>query len=47
LTGSEGIPFTEGIYLNELDFGYASGEWNFVKIVLGIQREDKLRPVLE
>jgi len=47
LAGIEEILCAKGIYLNQLDFDYVSGKWNFVKIILGLQREGKLRPVLE
>ncbi len=47
VTGIEGIVFTEWIYLDELDYDYSSGEWNFVKLVLGLQREERLPPIPE
>ena len=45
--GIEEILFMKWIYLSELDYDYRSDEWHFVKIILGLHREEKLRPVIE
>ena len=45
--GIEEILFTKLIYLDELDYGYVSSEWNYAKVVVGLHREEKYPPMLE
>jgi hypothetical protein len=45
--GIQEVLLTEWIYLGELDYDFSSNERHFVRLILGIHREERRKPLHE